>query len=45
MSVLARTCGHSRLSDLSISDLTMFDRKMAHLAGIRYGGVADLALD
>jgi glutamate synthase domain-containing protein 2 len=40
MSVLARACGHTRLSDFSASDLTTFDWDMAHLTGIRYGGVA-----
>lgn len=39
MQVLARACGHHSLSDFSIDDLTTFDRDMAHLTGIRYGGV------
>ena len=39
MSVLARACGHSHLSHLAPSDLTTFDRDMAHLTGIAYGGV------
>lgn len=39
VSVLARACGHERLSDFSIDDLTTFDREMYHLTGIPYGGV------
>ncbi len=40
MGVLARACGHDSLSDFTIDDLTTFDRDMAHLAGIAYGGVS-----
>ena len=39
MTVLARACGHDHLSKLSLDDLTTFDRDLAHLAGIPYGGV------
>jgi len=39
MQVLARACGHRRLSSLSPDDLTTFDRDMAHLTGVSYGGV------
>jgi glutamate synthase domain-containing protein 2 len=39
MSVLARACGHARLADLRLDDLTTFDREMHHLAGIPYGGI------
>ena len=39
MEVLARACGHERLADFELSDLTTFDRDMAHLAGVPYGGV------
>lgn len=39
MSVLARACGHSRLGDFAVDDLTTFDREMHHLAGIPYGGL------
>ena len=42
MQVLARACGHSRLGQFSIDDLTTFDRDMAYLTGIRYGGVVPL---
>lgn len=40
LSILARACGHTSLSELCIDDLTTFDREMAHLTGIRYGGVS-----
>ena len=39
MSVLARACGHTRLDQLCADDLTTFDRDMAHLTGISYGGL------
>jgi len=39
MSVLARACGHTSLSQFCADDLTTFDREMAHLTGITYGGV------
>lgn len=39
MQVLARACGHSRLADFTLDDLTTFDRDMAELAGVPYGGV------
>ena len=40
MKVLARACGHSKLSDLNIDDLTTFDREMAELSGVSYAGVS-----
>ena len=40
MTVLARACGHRSLADLSPDDLTTFDRNMADLTGIPYGGVS-----
>ena len=40
MQVLARACGHDSLSKFRASDLTTFDREMAHLTGVRYGGVS-----
>ncbi len=40
MVVLARACGHDRLDQFTIDDLTTFDREMAHLSGIAYGGVS-----
>jgi glutamate synthase domain-containing protein 2/nitrite reductase/ring-hydroxylating ferredoxin subunit len=39
MSVLARACGHRHLSGFCTDDLTTFDREMAHLTGVAYGGV------
>ena len=39
MQVLSRACGRSHLSELTPDDLTTFDRDMAHLTGVRYGGV------
>lgn len=39
MQVLARALGHRSLSDFTLNDLTTFDRDMAHLAGIPYGGI------
>ncbi len=39
MAVIARACGHSSLADFTLDDLTTFDRDMAHLAGVAYGGV------
>ena len=39
MSVLARACGHTRLDEFCTDDLTTFDREMAKLTGIAYGGV------
>jgi len=40
MSVLARACGHDRLDQFTLDDLTTFDREMAHLSGVAYGGVS-----
>ena len=39
MQVLARACGHPHLNQFSMDDLTTFDRDMAYLTGIDYGGV------
>jgi len=39
MQVLARACGHRGLSDFSLDDLTTFDRDIAHLTGVAYGGM------
>jgi glutamate synthase domain-containing protein 2 len=38
MQILARACGHHHLHDFNIDDLTTFDREMAYLTGIAYGG-------
>ena len=40
MTTLARACGHDHLAHFSPDDLTTFDREMAHLSGVSYGGVA-----
>ena len=37
MQVLARACGHSRLNQFCIDDLTTYKRDMAYLTGVRYG--------
>ena len=39
MCVLARACGHTHLAEFCADDLTTFDRDMAHLTDIAYGGV------
>ncbi|MFT6762581.1 MAG: glutamate synthase domain-containing protein 2 [Candidatus Aldehydirespiratoraceae bacterium] len=39
LAVLARACGHDDLTSFNVDDLTTFDREMAHLTGISYGGV------
>ncbi|MEM1260973.1 MAG: glutamate synthase-related protein [Pseudomonadota bacterium] len=39
MQVLARACGHDHLGKFTLDDLTTFDRSMAELTGIAYGGV------
>jgi glutamate synthase domain-containing protein 2 len=39
MEVLARACGHDELKKFCVDDLTTFDRDMAWLTGIAYGGV------
>jgi glutamate synthase domain-containing protein 2 len=40
MQVMARACGHDRLNQFCIDDLTTWDREMAQLTGIAYGGVS-----
>jgi methylamine---glutamate N-methyltransferase subunit C len=42
MVVLARACGHHRLHDFNVDDLTTFNRDMAYLTGVAYGGVVPL---
>lgn len=39
MQVLARACGHRRLADFCPDDLTTFDRHVAELTGVAFGGV------
>ena len=40
MQVMARACGHRRLSDFNINDLTTFKQDMAALSGVAYAGVS-----
>jgi glutamate synthase domain-containing protein 2/nitrite reductase/ring-hydroxylating ferredoxin subunit len=40
MQVMARACGHARLADFNIDDLTTWKREMSDLTGVAYGGVA-----
>ncbi|MFC1748010.1 glutamate synthase-related protein [Pseudomonadota bacterium] len=40
MQVMARACGHDHLNKFCIDDLTTWDREMAHLTGVAYGGVS-----
>ena len=42
MAVLARACGHERLDQFQLDDLTTFDREMAHLSGVAYGGAGPI---
>ena len=40
MIVLARACGHRKLSEFNANDLTSWKKEVADLAGIRYAGAA-----
>jgi glutamate synthase domain-containing protein 2 len=40
MKVMARACGHNHLNGFCIDDLTTWEREMAHLTGIAYGGMS-----
>ena len=40
MQVMARACGHDRLSKFREGDLTSWKRDMAELSGVKFGGVA-----
>ncbi|MCB9568234.1 MAG: Rieske 2Fe-2S domain-containing protein [Myxococcales bacterium] len=42
MQVLARACGHQHLRELNVHDLTTYERDIAYLTGIPYGGVVPL---
>ncbi len=42
MSTLARACGHRHLNEFSVNDLTTWNRDMAYLSGVAYGGVTEL---
>ncbi len=39
MQVLARAMGHRHLNEFEVADLTTFQKDMANLAGVAYGGV------
>ncbi|WP_420642791.1 glutamate synthase-related protein [Candidatus Leptofilum sp.] len=39
MQVLARACGHDHLNQFSLDDLTTWNRDVAYLTGVPYGGV------
>jgi glutamate synthase domain-containing protein 2 len=40
MKILARACGHERLSEFSIDDLSTWKTEIADLTGIRFAGVS-----
>ena len=40
MQVLARACGHDRLSGFELRDLTTWSREISDLTGVRYAGVS-----
>ncbi|MFN3196785.1 MAG: glutamate synthase-related protein [Bradymonadia bacterium] len=42
MCVLARAMGHDSLQDFCLDDLTTFNRDLAYLSGVPYGGVVPL---
>ncbi len=42
MCTLARACGHTHLSQFRREDLTTWNRDMAYLSGVAYGGVMPL---
>ncbi len=39
MQVMARACGHDHLSKFNQNDLTTWDRNMADLSGVKFGGL------
>ena len=42
MQILARACGHTRLADFRVEDLTTWKRDVAYLTGVSYGGAVPL---
>jgi glutamate synthase domain-containing protein 2 len=42
MQVMARACGHDHLNQFNRNDITPFDREMAYLTGIKYGGASSI---
>jgi glutamate synthase domain-containing protein 2 len=43
MQVMARACGHDHLNQFNKNDITTFDRDMAYLTGIKYGGAINIS--
>lgn len=41
MKVMARACGHDRLSGFSPKDLTTYQKQMSQLTGVRFAGVGE----
>jgi glutamate synthase domain-containing protein 2 len=42
MQVLARACGHNHLNQFELTDLTTWNRDIAYLTGVPYGGIVPL---
>ena len=42
MQVMARACGHDHLSKFNIDDLTTWQKNMAELSGVPFGGIAQI---
>ncbi|MCP4415553.1 MAG: glutamate synthase, partial [Chloroflexi bacterium] len=43
MQILARACGHAHLNQFCVDDLTTYDRDIAYMTGVPYGGVVPLS--
>jgi len=41
MRVMPRPCDHDHLNQFCVDDLTTWNRDMAHLSGVAYGGVSE----
>jgi len=42
MQVMARACGHNHLNQFNKNDIATFNRDLAYLSGIKYGGAVSL---
>ena len=42
MQVMSRACGHDHLSKFNIDDLTTWQKNMAELSGVSFGGVTQV---
>jgi glutamate synthase domain-containing protein 2 len=42
MQIMARACGHDHLNKFNKDDITTFDRGIAYLTGIKYGGAVEI---